>query len=134
MQMMVNTFAPKILISIFPTVCYTFLITLDLRIWLFIPIFFFTSHHFSAGYHMDIVRRNSSLVTPGSEKVRKTLRKTAPHVQGNVHWEVQDCNMKVRKVNSVHFEVERNAYFCILSVQFVIHLHNFEMLFASIVV
>lgn len=83
---------------------------------------------------MDIVRRNSSLVTPGSEKVRKTLRKTAPHVQGNVHCEVRNCNMKVRKVNSVHFEVERNAYFCILSVQFVIHLHNFEMLFASIVV
>ena len=49
-----------------------FLITLVQKFGFLSQYYFFTSHHLSAGYCMDIVWRNLSLVTPGSEKVRKT--------------------------------------------------------------
>ena len=73
-QTMVNTFTPIFEYPFSPLFArHYFLITLVQEFGFLSQYYiFFTSHHLSAGYCMDIVRRNSSLVTPGNEKVRKT--------------------------------------------------------------
>ena len=92
--MMVNTFTPRILISIFPTVCYTlFSYNFSSRIWLFYPTFFFS---LLITFLLDIV-----WILLGEIRLWSQLgvkRSTAPYVQGNVHCEEGDCNMRVGKV------------------------------------
>ena len=71
LQLYINPFTPEILLVILLTVCFTILVMLVLRIWSLINLksliyIFLYSHNLSAQYCIDIVRRNSALVTHGS--------------------------------------------------------------------
>lgn len=64
-----NPFTPKIPISLFLTVCHTFLTILALRIWYQIVHYpqvdaFLSSQQLCSGKCIDTVRRNYYLVTP----------------------------------------------------------------------
>ena len=73
-----NPFIPKISLVILLTVYHTILLMLVWRIWYWMnynyPNWYFPLvHHLSAWYCIDIVRRNSLLVTHRSERVNHLI-------------------------------------------------------------
>ena len=72
---LLNPFTPKIFYVILLTVCHTILMMSVQRIWNSLNLTFLSSHHSMAWYCIDIVRRNSVLVTHGNYRIKVSTHK-----------------------------------------------------------